>query len=145
MAWTDIQKIKIEVGDMDPAFPLLSDDTYAYILEKNSNNISRASLDAARTILMVLSQRSDETVDIFSIRGSKTAETFRLALQMYLANPLLNPILQNVRGYVGGVSNSDMEANDVNPDNNTVQSPSSYNSFPLQGSTSVFPVGYFSV
>ena len=144
MAWTDLQKIKIEVGDMDPAFPLLSDDTYAYILEKNNNSISRASLDAARTILMVLSQRSDETVDIFSVRGSKTAETFRLALQMYLANPLLNPVLQNVKGYVGGVSKSDMLANDAVLDTNTVYSPSSYNTFPLQGTTSGLPVDYFS-
>ena len=134
MAWTDLQKIKIEVGDMDPAFPLLSDDTYAYILEKNNNSISRASLDAARTILMVLSQRSDETVDIFSIRGSKTAETFRLALQMYLANPLLNPVLQNVKGYFGGISVSDMLDNDANLDNNIVRSPSksdNYSRFPL--------------
>ena len=145
MAWSDIQKVKLEVADLDPAFPLLSDDTYAYYLEKNDNNILRSSLDAARTILMMLAQRTDETVDIFSIRGSKTAETFRLALQMYLANPLLNPVLQNVKGYVGGVSKSDMLSNDAVLDNNIVRSPSSYNSFPLQGDTQGLPVGYFSV
>ena len=124
MAWTDVQKVKIEIGDLDDAFPLLSEDTYAYYLEKHSNNIPRAALDAARTILMLLSQRSDETVDIFSIRGSKAAETFRLALQMYIKDQYLNPINQTLRGYVGGVSLADMESNDNNSDNNIVQSPS---------------------
>lgn len=135
MAWTDIQKCKLEVGDLDPSFPLLSDDTYSYYLEKNSNNIPRASLDAARTILMMLSQRSDETVDIFSIRGSKAAESFRLALQLYLNNPLLNPVMQNVRGYFGGVSKADMLENDLVIDNNIVQRPSC--SFPTNCSSHI--------
>ena len=144
MAWSDIQKCKLEVADLDPAFPLLSDDTYSYYLEKNDNNILRSSLDAARTILMMLAQRTDETVDIFSIRGDKAAVNYRLALQMYLNSPHLNPINGNVRGYVGGVSKSDMIANDSNTDNNIVRSPSSYNTFPLQGTTSGLPVDYFS-
>lgn len=144
MAWSDIEKCKLEVADLDPAFPLLSDDTYAYYLEKNDNNILRSSLDAARTILMMLAQRTDETVDIFSLRGSKAAENFRLALQMYLNSPHLNPINNNCVGYVGGVSHSDMLANDANPDNNVVISPASYNSFPLQGTTQGLPVDYFS-
>ena len=133
MAWTNTEKVKLEIGDLDPAFPLLSDDTYAYYLEKNNNNIPRTALDAARTVLMMLSQRSDEVVDIFSIRGSKTAETFRLALQMYIKDQSLNPMNQSLRGYVGGVSTSEMVANDANLDNNIVRSPSkddSYSRFP---------------
>lgn len=134
MAWTDIQKVKLEIGDLDPAFPLLADDTYAYYLEKNNNNIPRTALDAARTVLMMLAQRSDETVDIFSIRGAKTAESFRLALQMYIKDQSLNPMNQNIRGYVGGISVSDMLENDANLDNNIVRSPSksdNYSRFPL--------------
>ena len=133
MAWTNTEKVKLEIGDLDPAFPLLSDDTYAYYLEKNNNNINRTALDAARTVLMILSQRSNETVDVFSISGSKTAEQFRLALQMYIKDQSLNPVNQAVRGYVGGVSVSDMVANDANLDNNIVRSPSkddSYSRFP---------------
>ena len=67
MAYTDIQKVRLTVADMDEAFPILSDDDYTYFLEKNNDNINKASMDAARTILLVLAQRSDETVDIFSI------------------------------------------------------------------------------
>lgn len=144
MAWTDIQKVRLEIGDLDPAFPLLTDDTYAYYLEKNNNSIPRTALDAARTVLMMLSQRSDETVDIFTIRGSKTADTFRLALQMYIKDQYLNPLNQTLQGYVGGVSLSDMEANDANLDNNIVSSPSNSSLTPT-GTFSSFPTKPFEV
>lgn len=138
MAWTDITKVRLEVADLDPSMPLLQDDTYAYYLEKNSNNIQRAALDAARVILMMLSQRGDETVDIFSIRGSKAAEQYRLALELYLSNPNLNPMLNNVQGYIGGVSHTDIQANLTNVDNNVVTNP--YNE-----QQSKFPTNYFEV
>jgi hypothetical protein len=130
--WTDIQKCRIEVADLDQSFPLLSDDTYAYYLEKNNNNITKSSLDAARTILLMLSQRGDETVDIFALRGSKAAEQYRLALQMYLANPNLNPLLNNTQAYFGGISLSEMATNNANVDNNRVNNPYTENlsSFP---------------
>ena len=124
MAYTDIQKVRIEVADLDPGFPLLVDDEYAYLLEKNNNSIVRASVDAARIILLKLSQQTDETVDVFSVRGSKAAEQYRLALELYIKNPQLNPLYNNLKGYVGGVSISDMAENNANLDNNIIQSPS---------------------
>ena len=124
MAYTDIQKVRIEVADLDPGFPLLVDDEYAYLLEKNNNSVVRASVDAARIILLKLSQQTDETVDVFSVRGSKAAEQYRLALELYIKNPQLNSLYNNLKGYVGGVSISDMDANNANLDNNIIQSPS---------------------
>ena len=138
MVWTNLQKVKIEVADLDPSFPLLSDDTYNYYLEKNNDNITRASLDAARTILMVLSQRTDETVDIFSLRGSKAAESFRLALELYLKNPMLNPVLLNTSAIISGTSISDMLENDTNLDNNIVTTP-------YREGTTRFPSSAFSI
>ena len=123
MAYTDIQKVRIEVADLDPGFPLLADDEYSYLLEKNNNSIIRASVDAARIILLKLSQQTDETVSIFSVKGSKAAEQYRLALELYIKNPQLNPLYNNLKGYFGGVSISDMEANAANPDNNIVENP----------------------
>lgn len=117
---TDIQKVRYEIGDTDPSLPILNDTEIEYFLEKNNYNLNRTCLDAARVILFKLSQRGEETVDIFSIKGNKSAEQYRLALQMYIKDPNLNPVLQNVRGYVGGVSKSDMEANDAVADNNVV-------------------------
>ena len=123
MAYTDIKKVRLQVADLDEAFPILSDDDYTYFIEKNNNNINRASLDAARTILMVLAQRGDETVDIFSIKGKSAAEQYRLALQMYLNNPTLNPVLSNAIAWFGGISKSEMQMNDCIADNNYVKSP----------------------
>ena len=123
MAYTDIQKVRIEVADLDPGFPLLVDDEYTYLLEKNNNSIIRASVDAARIILLKLSQQTDETVSIFSVKGSKATEQYRLALELYIKNPQLNPLYNNLQGYFGGVSISDMEANAANPDNNIVENP----------------------
>lgn len=123
MAYTDIQKVRIEVADLEPGFPLLSDDEYEYLLEKNNNAIVRTSVDAARIILLKLSQQTDETVSIFSIRGSKVAESYRLALELYIKNPQLNPLYNNLQGYFGGVSKSDMQANNDNCGNNTVENP----------------------
>lgn len=124
MSYTDIQKVRIEVADLDPGFPLLVDNEYAYLLEKNNNSIVRASVDAARIILLKLSQQTDETVSIFSIRGSKVAEQYRLALELYIKNPQLNPLYNNLQGYFGGISVSDMQKNNTNCDNNVVVSPS---------------------
>ena len=123
MAYTLIQQVKLEVADLDPAFPLLSDADYDYLLLKHNNSVVRAAVDAARIILLLLSQRTDETVDVFSVRGSKAAEQYRLALELYIKNPQLNPLYNNLKGYVGGVSISDMEANNADLDNNIVENP----------------------
>jgi hypothetical protein len=124
MALTNIQKVRVAVADLDPSFPILDDATYEYFLEKNSDSIDRAALDAAKTILFTLSQRTNQTVDLFSVSGgSKSAEQYRLALQLFLRDPQLNPVYNNVGGYAGNISVSDMQSNVDNLDNNIIQSP----------------------
>ena len=123
MALTDIQKLRVEVGDTDVSFPFLDDTSYEYFLEKHSNNLNRAGLDAARAILFQLSTRNSETVDVFSVKNT-SAEAYRQALLLYIKDPNLNPLYQNLKGYVGGISISDMDANNTNLDNNIIQSPS---------------------
>lgn len=122
MALTDIQKLRVEVGDTDVSFPILDDTSYEYFLEKHSNNINRAGLDAARAILFQLSTRNSETVDVFSVKNT-SAESYRQALLLYIKDPNLNPLYKNLKGYVGGVSISDMEANNADLDNNIVENP----------------------
>ena len=123
MALTPIQQVKLQVGDMDINFPLLSDDSYNYFLEKNSNNITRASLDAARSILLILAQRTSETVDIFTVSGGhKSAMEYRLALQLFLKSPELNPVMNSAIIYAGGISKSDMSTNNSKIDTNYVGS-----------------------
>ena len=134
---TDIDKVRIEVGDMDKALPILTDDVYQYFLDKNKNNIALSCVDAAKTILFKLSQQADDTVDILTLKGSKVAEQYRLALQLYLRDPSMNPLLNNARAWFGGVSVSEMKANDANPDNNLIPKPWK------DRSTSGFGGGYF--
>ncbi len=120
MALTLIQQIRLLVQDNTPGLYIVSDDEITFFLERNNNNVNRASIEVAKVILLNLSMRGDETVDIMSIKGSKAAEQYRLALQMFIRNPDTNPVLQNVSPYAGGVSITDMQDNDNNPDNNIV-------------------------
>ena len=124
MRLTPIQQIRLTVQDNTPGLYIISDDEIDWLLEKNNNNVAKASIDAARIILLNLSQRTDETVDIMSIKSSKAAENYRLALESFLKDPNSNPLYNNLKGYVGGVSISDMEANNANIDNNIIHSPS---------------------
>lgn len=125
MALTDIEKVRIELQDnAGPGLYILSDDEIQYFLDKYNGNIPRASMDAARAILFQLAQQGNERVDILSLDGSKTAEQYRLALQLYLRDPNLNPIANNLKAYFGNVSKSDIQSNIQNPDNNFVKSPS---------------------
>lgn len=123
MALTLIQECRVAVADLDTAFPILDDATYEYFLTKNESSVRRASLDAARTILLQLSLRGEETVDIFSVKGSKAAEQYRLSLQMFLKDPSLNPVLTSATAYCGGISKQDMQDNVDVFDTNAVITP----------------------
>ena len=126
MALTLLQQIRLEVGDTDVSLPILSDTEYEYFLEKHNNQLYKASVDAARVILFKLSiNSSDQTVDIFSIKGSQAAKAYIEALKMYINNPALNQVGANVQAWVGGISVSEMQANDANTDNNIFINPTS--------------------
>lgn len=129
-----IQDIRYETGDVDVTFPILADAEITYFLNKNESNLRRTSLDCARTILMKLSMRGDETVDLFSIKGSKAAEAYRQALLLYIKNPEFNPIIASASIYAGGISLTDMQSNIDTLDNNyvkTADQPESYTYPPL--------------
>lgn len=139
MALTLIQEVRLSVGDVDPALPILSDEEYDYFLEKNYSSVRRASLDAARTILFKLSiSATDETVDILSIKGSKAASAYKEALQLYLRSPDLNPVYTSVSGYAGGISKTDYQANILDSDNKAVITPVESLSLPTQSASNPF-------
>jgi hypothetical protein len=137
MATTEqITAVRMEVQDIDPAFPFLSNETISYFVDKNNGSIPRASLDSARAILLQLSMRSNETVDIFSLSNSKTASAYKEALLLFISNPTLNPVLNaaNSQLYFGGTSVAANKANTNNSDNVTIQTPG--NVIPVK-------IGYF--
>lgn len=127
MALTLNQQVRLLCQDSTPGLYIISDDEINFLLERNNNNVDRAVYEALQIMLRYLAQRGDETVDIFSIRGSKAAEQMRLAIELYLKDPANNPLYKNLQGYFGGVSLSDMSANNSNADNNIVENPGSTN------------------
>jgi hypothetical protein len=130
-----ITKVRMEIADTDPVLRYLSDDEISYFLESNYESIAKASIKAAYVICMKLSQGGDEIAGILSIKGSKAAEQYRMALESYIKSPTTNPILNGfgsytddsgeVRNplYMGGISNKDIQKNKENPDNNYIPSP----------------------
>ena len=120
---TPIQEVRLQVGDLDPALPILADDVYQYYLDRNAGSVRRSALEAARTILMQLSMVSDATVDIFTVKGSRTAAEYRLSLSMFLKSPDLNPVYTSSSIYAGGISRQDILTNVLTPDNNYVVTP----------------------
>lgn len=123
MALTLIQQVRLNTQDNTPGLYIISDAEIEYLLEKNNNNVNRASVEAARIILFNLSMRTDETVDVFSIRGSQSSKAYMEALKLYIRDPSLNQVGNNLQGYVGGISIEDMQANDANLDNNIFINP----------------------
>jgi hypothetical protein len=123
MALTAIQQVRLLIQDNSPGLYIISDDEINFFLERNSNNINRTAVEAAKVVLLNLSMRGDHTTDILSIKGSKAAEAYRLALELFIKSPDLNPVLQNASGYAGGISIADMQANVDNLDNNIVVVP----------------------
>ena len=124
MALTLNQQVRLLCQDNTPGLYIISDDEIDFLLERNNNNVDKAVYEALQIMLRYLAQRGDESIDVFSIRGSKSAEQMRLAIELYLKDPANNPLYKNLKGYVGGVSISDMDANNANLDNNIIQSPS---------------------
>jgi hypothetical protein len=125
-----IMQVRYELADTDVSIPLLSDGEYSYFIDKNNGSIRRSMLDCAKTILFKLSMRGDETVDIFSLKGSKAAEQYRMALQLFIKNPEFNPALYMASVYAGGISKQDMIDNILTEDNNAVLVPTDQKEYP---------------
>lgn len=138
MALTLTQQVRLNIQDNTPGLYILSDDEITYLLERNNDNVNRASVEAARIVLFNLSMRGDESVDIFSLKSSSSAKAYMEALKLYIRDPNLNQIGNNVQGYASGISLADMQANDANLDNNIFINPT-------QSPPSVLPANFFGV
>lgn len=123
MALSPVQQIRLMIQDNTPGLYIISDEELEFLLERNNDNVNRASVEAARIVLFNLAQKSDESIDIFSIRGSQAAKAYMEALKLYIRDPNLNQIGNNIQGYASGISLEDMQANDANTDNNMFINP----------------------
>lgn len=110
-----IDRIRLIVGDTITEFDYLSDETYQYLLDKHNNNETSTALEAARYILGSLTRFSRERTGSIEVYGSEMFKNYRDFLVELLRNPQM--LLDRAQVYAGGISKSDMIANDSNPDN----------------------------
>lgn len=69
---TQIQQVKFKVGDTSLNYPYLADSTYEWLLDKNSNNITKAAIEALEMIInqIALSPESIKTDAVDEVRAS---------------------------------------------------------------------------
>lgn len=114
MAFTPIEEVRYTIGDFgDPQ--ILADTEIQNFLDKYEGSVRRASLDAARAIMFYLARwpTRERTGDIEV--WNEWANAYRKALEAFINDP--NFSIPNALAYAGGISKSDMYANDSNQDN----------------------------
>ncbi len=134
-----ILAVRYELGDVDISLPMISDEEYTYYLTKHSESVTRAAVDAAKALLFRLSIRNDYVIDVLSVKGSKAAQAYKEALQLYIKNPDLNGLLRTVSGYIGGTSKADILSNNNTVDNKAVFPPVKDPDNALNGSVDSYP------
>lgn len=120
MAFTNIQIVRLEIGDNDPAMPILADDEIQYFIDKNEGSIRKACLDAAKSILFRLASFTFERVDLLEYRGSDYFLQYKQALEMFIKNPEYGSVSKAMI-YAGGISISDIQKNINDTDVNYVK------------------------
>ena len=69
---TLIQQVKFKVGDTSLNYPFLADSTYDWLVEKNSNNVIKAAVEALEMIInqIALSPESVKTDAVDEVKAS---------------------------------------------------------------------------
>lgn len=121
MALTDVQKVELEIGLSSFEPPVLTTEEIEYFLEKNNGSIRRASVDAAKTVLFIISQYVKEKTAIeLEISGNQWFTQYMQVLKMYISDPNYSIAIQGANPYAGGISKQDAYDNITNIDNITV-------------------------
>ncbi len=117
--------VRLYINDVDPATPFLSDPEIDYFLALKDNDIIQAAVAAARVILFKLSNYVRAKNDLMETFDNQQWQQYKDTLEMFIkANDAESPdrsvaiALTKANGYAGGISISDMQANNDNADNN---------------------------
>jgi hypothetical protein len=110
-----IDRVRLAVGDIWDDMEMLTDADYQYFLDRNDGNENRATLDAARAILFRLTRMTRERTGDIEVYGGDWFKNYKDALLLILKDP--NAAISLAVPYAGGISKSDMFANDTNGDN----------------------------
>lgn len=112
-------RVRLNVGDVWPDMELLHDEDYQYFIDKYNGNENRATIDAARTLLFTLSRYTRERTGDIEVYGGDIFSNYYRAIELMLKDP--NAAISSAMPYAGGISRTDMHANKINVDNNSVR------------------------
>lgn len=122
MALTPVMQVRILIGDVEgsPFYQLFTDEEIQFFLDQNGQNVQQAARMAAIAASFQLAGWStrERTGDI-EVWSSLSTQYLK-ALQNLIDNPIAN-IPNGMMPWAGGISWSDICANNSNPDN--VRSP----------------------
>lgn len=109
-----VDRIRINVGDIDvPA--ILDDALYQYFLDTNNDNENKATLQSLEAIVAKLAKNMHEKSDLEESRASEQYEHYKERLDELKRDPDFNG---GFIPYAGGISKSDIKANENNSDAN---------------------------
>lgn len=111
-----IDRVRLKIGDIDPNNPLVEDIWYTYYLNEFSQNENKTALAIAQSILARYSSYAREREGQVEIYGSEIFNNYLKWLNRVITNPDFGFVGAPVP-YAGGISVSDMVANDLNEDN----------------------------
>lgn len=135
-----IDRVRMTVGDTDTSNEYISDQWYTHFLSNNSNNETRTAIDCAKAILARFTFNTREKVDQIEIYGNELFPNYLIWLKEFIESPALSG-LKSPSPYAGGVSISDMAANNNNSDNNTIAIKSGF----IEDSEDVFISDYWRI
>jgi len=119
MALTDIEKIRILIGDTEgsPFYQLFTDEEIQAFLDMNGGNVMQAARLAAIAASMQLAgwTTRERTGDI-EIWSSLSTQYLK-ALENLIKDTSSATLPNGLMPYAAGISWSDVRANDNNPDN----------------------------
>lgn len=110
-----VDRVRVAVSDT-AEIPYLNDDTIQFYIDKNNGNERKAVIECGLVILGILSRgASYSKVNEIIFDGKNSAKAYKDFLLM-ITNPRYSGDVMG--GYAGGISISDMEANEADTDNN---------------------------
>lgn len=118
-----VDRVRLTVGDTTE-MPIFPDALYQQVLDKNSGNESQTALEMAQYLLGHISQTGfRERAAQYEVYGREWLQSYKDFLNTFVTGK--NSQMVGTAGmYAGGISVSDMSANDLNTDNNLVDYPS---------------------
>lgn len=106
-------QLRYEIGDRDPAKPILTDGEVEFLLAQYGNNVLLAAIAAAQNLLVRYRDSVDQTVGSVSVSWSQRAANIQGILGMLRMRLLASGA---VLPYAGGISHTLVDAVNGDPD-----------------------------